>query len=145
MLLIMLQWRIQRGFRGVRLTLPPPPPFLNIPRKCDNLVSVRPNYFIFMGYVSKLRSNHKSEPPLLTHMNHFPEIPFPSLSIFLNTHFSFTFLSICIVTFYLLKLSWTGGTCILSDGVRSLLRPSCADPESFFRGGQTLTFFCCCC
>ena len=33
--------------------------FLNIPRKRDNLVSLRPNYFIFIGY-----SSEQHEPPL---------------------------------------------------------------------------------
>ena len=41
-----------RGDSGVSLEPPSPPhpPFLNILWKWNNLVSVRPNYFIFMGY-----------------------------------------------------------------------------------------------
>ena len=42
---------------------PPPPPFLNILWKWNNLVSVRANYFIFMGYSRKMRLNQQSDPP----------------------------------------------------------------------------------
>ena len=38
------------------------PSFLNILWKWNNLVSVRPNYFIFMGCLRKMRYNHLSEP-----------------------------------------------------------------------------------
>ena len=40
------QWRIQRG--------PPTAPVFKNPMKM-NLVSVRPNYFIFMGYLRRKR------------------------------------------------------------------------------------------
>ena len=50
-----LHWRIHRGFA---------PSFLNILWKWNNLVSVRPNYFIFMGYFIKIRLNQQS-----IHMN----------------------------------------------------------------------------
>ena len=52
------QWRIQRGFMGFALLPPPPPPpppqFLNILWKWNNLVPVRPNYFIFIGYLGRM-------------------------------------------------------------------------------------------
>ena len=52
-----------QGFTWTRTPLhpppPPPPPFLNILWKWNNLVSVRPNYFIFMGHLRKLRENYK--------------------------------------------------------------------------------------
>ena len=61
------QWRIQRGFRGV-LSNPPPPPFLNILWKWNNLLSVRPNYFIFMGYLRKNEiESEKSKPRAYEH------------------------------------------------------------------------------
>ena len=41
----------------------PLPLFLNILWKWNNLVSVRPNYFIFMGYLRKMRYNQRSDPP----------------------------------------------------------------------------------
>ena len=41
------------------------PLFLNIPWKWNNLVSVRPNYFIFMKYLRKNRWHQQSEPPHL--------------------------------------------------------------------------------
>ena len=49
------QWRIQRGFQGVRLNPLPNRVFFNILWKWNNLVSLRPNYFIFMGYLRKMR------------------------------------------------------------------------------------------
>ena len=39
------------------LESPPHPSSLNILWKWNNLVSVRPNYFIFMGYLRKMRYN----------------------------------------------------------------------------------------
>ena len=50
--LIYWQWRIQRGLNGFAWT---PPLFLNILWTWNNLVSMRPNYFIFMGYLRKRR------------------------------------------------------------------------------------------
>ena len=44
---------------------PSPLPFLNILWKWNNLGSLRPNYFIIMGYLSKMRSNQQCEPPYL--------------------------------------------------------------------------------
>ena len=43
------------GVLGGSLEPPPRPSFLNIPCKLNNLVSLRPNYFIFMGYLRKIR------------------------------------------------------------------------------------------
>ena len=40
---------------GGSLEPPPHPPFFNILWKWNNLVSVRPNYFISMGYLRKMR------------------------------------------------------------------------------------------
>ena len=55
-------------------TPPPPPPlvfsFLNILWKWNNLVSVSPNYFIFMGYLRQMRSNQQSKPPHLYTYKH---------------------------------------------------------------------------
>ena len=48
--------KMRRGVQGVRSNptpAPPPPPFFNILWKWNNLVSVRPNYFIFVWYLSK--------------------------------------------------------------------------------------------
>ena len=42
-------WRIQRGFSGFAWT-PFPPKFLRFLWKWNNLVSLRPNYFVFMEY-----------------------------------------------------------------------------------------------
>ena len=51
---------VLEGFQGVRSNpLPPPPPILKYPMK------MRPNYFIFMGYLGKTRYNQQSEPPHL--------------------------------------------------------------------------------
>ena len=44
---------------------------LKYPMKMNNLVSVRPNYFIFMGYLRKMRSNQRSKPLTFIHMNPF--------------------------------------------------------------------------
>ena len=44
-----------RGFAWTPLPAPPPPRFWNILWKLNNLDSVRPNYFIFMGYLRKMR------------------------------------------------------------------------------------------
>ena len=54
-------------FQGFAQTLspPPPPPFLNVLWKWNNWVSVRPNYFFFIGYLGKMRENQQSEPPQL--------------------------------------------------------------------------------
>ena len=38
------------GVQGVSLN----PPVIKYPMKRNNLVSVRPNYFIFMGYLRKM-------------------------------------------------------------------------------------------
>ena len=54
------QWRIERVFRGGRLNSPPQ--FLNILWKWNNLVSVRPNYSMFMGYLRNMRYNQQSYP-----------------------------------------------------------------------------------
>ena len=51
------QWQIQRGLRGFARTPPPRQPFLNILWKWNNLVSGRPNYFIFMGHLRKWDQN----------------------------------------------------------------------------------------
>ena len=45
----------QEGVQGVRLNPLARPQFLNIPWKWNNLVSLRPNYFIFMGYLRQTR------------------------------------------------------------------------------------------
>ena len=55
-----LQWRIQSTVQ--LLDSPSPHQFLNILWKWNNLVSVRPNYFIFMEYLRKKRWNQQSEP-----------------------------------------------------------------------------------
>ena len=47
-----LQWEVQKGFKGFVWNPPLWPLFLNILWKWNNLVSVRPNYFIFMGYLT---------------------------------------------------------------------------------------------
>ena len=44
-----------RGGSGGSLEPPPCPPFLNILWKWNNLVSVRPYYYNFMGYWRKMR------------------------------------------------------------------------------------------
>ena len=49
------RWRIQRGLRGFARTPIPRPKFLSIPWKWNNLVSKRPNYFIFMRDLRKMR------------------------------------------------------------------------------------------
>ena len=51
-----------------RIPSNPPPcrPFLNIIWKWNNLVSVRPNYFIFMGYLRKWDKISKGTPTLFT-------------------------------------------------------------------------------
>ena len=54
---------------GVHSNPPPCPPFLNILWKWNNLVTVRPNYFIFMGYLRKTREISKANPHNFIHMN----------------------------------------------------------------------------
>ena len=49
------RWRIQRGFRGFARTAIPRPKFLSIPWKWNNLVLERPNYFIFIRDLRKMR------------------------------------------------------------------------------------------
>ena len=44
-----------RGGQGVSLNPPSRPQFLYNLWKWNNLVSVRPNYFVFMGYLRKIR------------------------------------------------------------------------------------------
>ena len=51
-LTIDLQWRFQEGPKGYART-PSPYPVFKYPIKMNNLVSVRPNYFIFTGYLVK--------------------------------------------------------------------------------------------
>ena len=54
------------GGQEVRLNpLPAPPPrfFFNILWKCKNLVSVRPNYFISMGYLQEKRDKSAKRTP----------------------------------------------------------------------------------
>ena len=63
-----------RGVSGGTLDPLPPPPPLNIPWKWNNLVSVRPNYFIFMGYLRKMIKFSKANPlPSLYIWTPFPE------------------------------------------------------------------------
>ena len=57
-------WRIQRGFRGFAWT-PSPPIFLHILWKWNYLVSLRPNYFVFMGYFQRIKAN----PNTFIHLN----------------------------------------------------------------------------
>ena len=64
---------------GVHSNPPPCPLFLNILWNWNNLVSMRPNYFIFMGYLRKRRQNQQSEPLPLHTYEHFPEILDPPL------------------------------------------------------------------
>ena len=65
---------------GVRLSPHLCTLFLNILWKWNNLVSGRPNYFIFMGYLRKMRWNQQSEPPTpLNIWTPFPEILDPPL------------------------------------------------------------------
>ena len=47
---------------GFNRTPSPPPVFFYILWKWNNLVSVRPNYFLCMGYLRKMRKNQQSEP-----------------------------------------------------------------------------------
>ena len=42
------------GSWGLLYSPPPPPQFLNILWKWNNLVPVRPNYFIFIGYLGRM-------------------------------------------------------------------------------------------
>ena len=63
-----LQWRIQRGFP--RYPLPPPPPFFNIIWKWNNLISLRRNRFIFMGYLRKKRDKISQANPQLYTSDH---------------------------------------------------------------------------
>ena len=46
---------------------PPPPPFLNIPRKRNNLVSVRPKYFILMEFFFFKKNEIKSTKRIQTY------------------------------------------------------------------------------
>ena len=55
------------GSRGVQNPLSPP--VFKYPIKWNNLVSVRPNYWNFMGYSRKKRWNQQSEPQTFIHMN----------------------------------------------------------------------------
>ena len=69
------------GIQGVRLN-PSLRPVFKYPMKMKNLVSMRPNYFIFMGY---LRTNQQSGPPCHYIWTPFPEIldpPLPDIMIF---------------------------------------------------------------
>ena len=70
------QWRIQIGLK------PHCPRFLNILWKWNNLVSMRPNYFIFMGYLRQMRLNHKKRTPTpLYTWTRFPEILDPPMIV----------------------------------------------------------------
>ena len=57
------------------LELPSLPLFLNILWKWNNLVSVRPNYFIFMGYLRKRYKISKANPHTFIPMNHLSRNP----------------------------------------------------------------------
>ena len=57
-----------RGVHGVQGNPPPRPPFLNILWKWNDLVSVRPNYFIFMGFLRKWDKISKANPHTFMHM-----------------------------------------------------------------------------
>ena len=65
-----VQWRIQRGFRVFTRTSLSPTPFLNIPRRRNNLVSLRPNYLISMGYLRNNEIESAKGTPSFTHPNH---------------------------------------------------------------------------
>ena len=69
-LLILGKLAIQNDGQGVRLN-PHPRPNLNILWKWNNLVSVRPNYFILMGYLRKMKkkSAKRTHTPLYMYMN----------------------------------------------------------------------------
>ena len=51
------------GFDRIPLLAPPPHPSLKILWKWNNLVSVRPNSFLFMGYLGKCDKSAKRHPP----------------------------------------------------------------------------------
>ena len=61
-----IQWRSQTEFMAFAWTPSPLPVFI-YPIKSNNLVSARPNYFIFMGYLRK--KNSKANPHIFIHMN----------------------------------------------------------------------------
>ena len=42
-------------FQGFARTPSPHPPIFKCPMKMNNWVSVRPNYFFFIGYLGKMR------------------------------------------------------------------------------------------
>ena len=65
-----------KGVKLVRSNHPPRPSFLNILWKWNNFVSVRPNYFIFMGYLIKKKWDEisKADPHTLIHMNPLSEL-----------------------------------------------------------------------
>ena len=72
------QGRIQRGL----LELPPPSGF-KCPVKTKQL---RPNYFIFMGYLRKIEIKSAKRTPSFTHLNSFPEILYPPLLADAGSH-----------------------------------------------------------
>ena len=70
---------MQRGFKGFARTPALPPPQFNIQWRWNNLVSMRQNYFILVGYLRKMRWNQQSEPPHLYIWNSIPETKDPPL------------------------------------------------------------------
>ena len=74
------------GSRGGSLDPPLCPLFLNILWKWSNLVSVRPNYFIFMGYMylRKMRRNQQCDPPPPPHTHTYTCVPLYTWTPFLE-------------------------------------------------------------
>ena len=74
--------RIHKGLFTIQGVQNPAPLFLNILWKWNNLVSVRPNYFIFIEYLRKMRENQQNKPltPLYiwTHFSEILDPPPPS-------------------------------------------------------------------
>ena len=71
------------GFQGVRSN-PIPVPRFKISYENETMVSMGPNYFVFMGYLRNVREKQQSEPPYLyTYEPPLPEILDPPLKIYM--------------------------------------------------------------
>ena len=124
--LVWMQWRIQRGGGSGFAWIPLSVPVFEHPKKIFKKISVRPNYFISMGYLRKMRQISKANPRTFIYMNPFPEIldqPLEWVCVLPYLNLCWMRRAFCWLLLLMMILTNTGSFNFIG---RSLQGPNCA-------------------